>query len=269
MPAALLDAGVGQPRRRLTVVSFHAHPDDEALLAAGTLAGLAAAAHRVVIVTATLGEQGLAEPVHPPGHLLARVRLGELTDSALAIGAARLVVLGYADSGMDGRAGGSRAFAVADVEDAAAVLAGVLEEERADVLTVYDAAGGYGHPDHVRVHQVGLRAAQLAGTPVVWEVTVDRRLLLRATAWLPRLPGGQARRRLARSFADPQAINLRVDVRHHADAKRAALAAHRSQQRPGWRTVAVLLALPGPVFRRALGTEWFVARAGVGSEAPR
>ncbi|MDQ6650602.1 MAG: PIG-L family deacetylase, partial [Actinomycetota bacterium] len=43
-----------------TVVSFHAHPDDEALLTAGTLARAAAEGHRVVLVTATGGEAGLA-----------------------------------------------------------------------------------------------------------------------------------------------------------------------------------------------------------------
>lgn len=52
-----------------------------------------------------------------------------------------------------------------------------LLEESADVLNVYDAAGGYGHPDHVHVHRVGIRAAAIAGTPIVLEATVDRRLI--------------------------------------------------------------------------------------------
>ena len=47
-------------------------------------------------------------------------------------------------------------FADADVDEAAARLAAILVEERADVLTSYDPNGGYGHPDHVQVHRVGV-----------------------------------------------------------------------------------------------------------------
>jgi LmbE family N-acetylglucosaminyl deacetylase len=43
-----------------TVVSFHAHPDDEALLTGGTLAMLSARGHRVVIVVACDGIMGPA-----------------------------------------------------------------------------------------------------------------------------------------------------------------------------------------------------------------
>ena len=61
------------------------------------------------------------------------------------------------------------------------------------MLTSYDPAGGYGHPDHVQVHRVGARAAALAGTPVLLEATVDRRRCagsLRLVARLPGLPAG-------------------------------------------------------------------------------
>ncbi len=44
-----------------TLVCFHAHPDDESIATAGTMAKAAAAGHRVVLVTATRGELG--EPV--------------------------------------------------------------------------------------------------------------------------------------------------------------------------------------------------------------
>src|SRR6476619_2852303 len=42
-----------------TLVCFHAHPDDEALLTAGVMAAAAAAGHRVVLVVATRGEVGM------------------------------------------------------------------------------------------------------------------------------------------------------------------------------------------------------------------
>jgi len=103
------------------------------------------------------------------------------------LGCARVEWLGYADSGLHGDEGGPLAFARADVDEAARRLADVLEHERADVLTTYDPTGGYGHPDHVHVHHVGRRAAELAGTRVVLEATVDRDLLTRALGLIRRV----------------------------------------------------------------------------------
>ena len=42
------------------------------------------------------------------------------------------------------------------------------------MLTIYDDNGNYGHPDHIQVHRVGARAAELAGTPQVFEATMNR-----------------------------------------------------------------------------------------------
>ena len=118
-----------------TLVAFHAHPDDEALLSAGTLARAAAEGHRVVLVVATAGEAGLVAGGRT-GPVLASRRLAELERSAQALGCARVEVLGYADSGLHGEAGGAAAFCRADVEEAATRLATLLQEESADVLTV-------------------------------------------------------------------------------------------------------------------------------------
>ena len=63
-------------------------------------------------------------------------------------------------------------FTRAPLEEAAERLAAILRTERADLLISYDANGGYGHRDHVRVHEVGARAAVIAGTPRVLEATV-------------------------------------------------------------------------------------------------
>jgi len=249
-----------------TVVSFHAHPDDEALLTAGTLARAAAEGHRVVLVVATAGGAGLASSTMLAEQPLAQRRHTELLRSAEALGCARVECLGYQDSGMaDARSGALEAFADADREHAAGRLAALLKQERADVLTVYDPAGGYGHPDHVQAHHVGVRAAQLAGTRVVLEATVDRRPLLRilrAVWWLPHVPSGFRPARFATAFAEPERLTHRVDVRGFLAHKRAAMAAHASQATAdtGARTLAILLSLPGPVFRAILGHEWYVER---------
>ena len=254
------------PERRFTIVSFHAHPDDEALLTGGTLAQLAAAGHRVVLVVATAGEAGLADSNDRRDADLGGVRLGEVNASARALGVERVVLLGYADSGFPEAAvprdDVRSRFAEQDVEAVARRLAVVLRDERADVLTTYDAQGGYGHPDHVQVHRAGALAAAEADTSVVLEASYDRTVVARADRWLrrlslvvplPRFPEG-------RDLYLPRSdLTHRIDVRDQWRAKRAALVAHVSQASGGdqVRALALLLRLPGPVFRRVFRYEWF------------
>src|SRR5438067_8395709 len=85
-------------------------------------------------------------------------------------------LLGYVDSGMMGTPENDvpGSFWQADVDEAAERLAAILREERADVLLTYDDHGNYGHPDHIKVHTVGVRAAELAGTADVYEATMNR-----------------------------------------------------------------------------------------------
>ncbi len=254
-------SGAAVPRR--TVVSFHAHPDDEALLTGGTLAGLAAAGHRVVLVTATCGERGLAGTADGEGAELARVRRAELEASAAALGCARVVDLGYADSGLHPDADDAAAFANVDVEEAAARLAEILTAESADVLTVYDRNGGYGHPDHVQVHRVGTRAAQMARTPVVLEATVPAALfrgVLRVLALARHALGTSAPLGTDQVFSARGEITHRIRVTGQLEAKRAAMAAHGSQRRASGevRVLDRLLRLPRPLFALVFGREWFV-----------
>jgi LmbE family N-acetylglucosaminyl deacetylase len=245
-----------------TIVAFHAHPDDEVPLTGGTIAWLAAEGHRVIIVMATDGD------MWPDQHR--GLRLEKLRASAAILGADKVVHLGYADSGhgpvlFDDPPGGTR-FARADVEEAAGKLAGLLADAHADLLLSYDPQGGYGHPDHVRVHQVGARAAELAGVRVV-EATVPREVVARF-ARLLLLLRLVTRHRLGemRGYGMPRsAITHRVDVRRYAAQKRAALAAHGTDVFGKGRTARLFRALvrsPLPVFRSVCGTEWFVEPGG-------
>jgi LmbE family N-acetylglucosaminyl deacetylase len=247
-----------------TVVFFHAHPDDEALLTGGTMARLAAEGHRVVLVTATAGEAGLASAELSAGDRLGEVRQRELSRSAGILGCARVVHLDYADSGMAGRPSAAvNAFSRTDPAAAADRLAQVLKEEGAAALTIYDAAGGYGHPDHVQVHRVGQRAAALAKTPLLLDATLDRRALQRAVrivGWAkPRSPELRPSR-FADLYTPPDDITHRVDVRAFLTQKREAMRAHVSQTTADGveRNLAWFLRLPPPLFRLAFGREWFV-----------
>jgi LmbE family N-acetylglucosaminyl deacetylase len=151
------------------------------------------------------------------------------------------------------------------VDVAAARLIEILREERADTLTIYDPAGGYGHPDHRQVHRVGRYAADVVQTPTVLEATLPRERLHRAVRIAAALPGvldSVDPRAFARAFAPLREITHRVDVRGQLAAKRQAMRAHASQATSdlGPRTLALLLRLPGPVFALVAGQEWFIQR---------
>ena len=251
-----------------TLVAFHAHPDDEALLTSGTLARAAAEGHRVVVVVATDGNLGLASDAYAADGKLGARRLEELRRSASALGVARVVYLGYADSGLGPELypdpPDRLRFLNAPLEEAATRLAKVLREEHADVLLSYDRNGGYGHRDHVRVHQVGERAAYLAGTRRVLEATVPRDTIARAVdlaAKVYRFPPEFDRAAFGRAFSARSEITHRIDVRRYAAAKRASMRAHASQasaEDGADRTLAAFLRIPRPLFDLVFGREWFV-----------
>lgn len=263
-----------QPAARRTLVVFHAHPDDEALLTAGTMARAAADGHRVVLVVATDGALGLTDEATygAKGAALASTRGRELAASADALGVARTVELGHADSGSGPEVlpdpPGAQRFVRVPLDEAAEAVATILLEEQADVLTTYDSHGGYGHRDHVRVHEVGTRAAELArerGLPVtvLW-ATLPRDLLCRAidlAAKVYRFPPEFDRSSFERAYSASSDITHRVPVRRYARAKRAAMRAHASQAvDPGGsdRTLGMLARIPLPLFDLVFRREWFL-----------
>ncbi len=146
----------------------------------------------------------------------------------------------------------------ANVDEAAALLAAILREERADILTAYDEHGTYGHPDHIQVHRVGVRAAQLAETPRVVQGTANRDHVMRgleaARAAGVELPGDLDDRRMD-DFGSPESIiTTAIDVSGYLDRKRAAMKAHASQISE----TSFFLAMPPELFATAFGTEWFI-----------
>ena len=160
-----------------TMVSFHAHPDDECIACGGVIRKASDEGHRVVLVVATRGEHGeVPDGFLADGEELWQRRVAETQAAAEILGAQRVEFLGYTDSGMMGTPANNApgSFWTTPVDEAAEKLAAILEEERADVLTCYDDIGGYGHPDHIQVHRVGMRAAALAGTPRVYQNTMNR-----------------------------------------------------------------------------------------------
>ena len=133
------------------------------------------------------------------------------------------------------------------------------------MVTFYDPHGNYGHPDHVQVHRVGVRAAELARTPHAFEVTWSRELAMRLVAEARRngIGGfGEGDTDVDLNLEDPSVtfgvreadITTRVDVTAWLDRKRAAIEAHASQVGD----TGPFLAMPDEMFRWAMGTEYYV-----------
>jgi len=235
-----------------TIVSFHAHPDDEAIASGGTLARAAAAGHRVVLVFATRGELGEPVPgVLEPGEQLAMRRSAECYTSAAALGAKRVEFLGFTDSGMMGEPSNDAPFCFwqADVEYAARTLAVLLDQEEPDVLTIYDDNGVYGHPDHIQVHRVGKRAGELSAVPVIAQGTVNRDWMQRGF----RESGREGD--IPPNMGKPESeITHRVEAVDFVAQKRESMRAHASQMAPDH----FLLALPDAMFALGMGTEFYI-----------
>ncbi|KJK45746.1 GlcNAc-PI de-N-acetylase [Lentzea aerocolonigenes] len=242
-----------------TLVTFHAHPDDECILTGGVMRKAFEEGHRVVLVVATRGEVGEIPDFLSPGEELWQRRVEETYAAADLLGVARVEFLGYLDSGMMGDSSNSRpgSFWTADVEEAASKLAALLAEEDAAALTIYDRFGGYGHPDHIQVHRVGLRAAEIAGTPV----------------YQAKVKGSDFREAFRRAEMDPppvregavpdSEITAGVDVSKYLDVKRAAMRAHASQITEQ----SFFLSLDDETFALPFGTEWFIHH-GAGPATP-
>ncbi|APU15660.1 PIG-L family deacetylase [Actinoalloteichus fjordicus] len=245
-----------------TMVTFHAHPDDECIACGGVMRKAFEEGHRVVLVVATRGEHGeVPEGFLAEGEELWQRRVVETEAAAEILGVARTEFLGYVDSGMMGEATNDApgSFWTASVEEAAEKLAAILREENADVLTCYDDNGGYGHPDHIQVHRVGMRAAELAGTPRVYQNTMNRDHLQRGMAAfaaqaeaagleVPDMNGGD-------EVGKPESVlTARVDVTAYNDHKRRAMRAHASQISEE----SFFLSMSEEPFSVAFGIEWFI-----------
>ena len=155
-------------------MTVHAHPDDETIGTGGTMARAVRDGHRVVLVTCTRGELGenvVPELDTPDNHRrLGEIRAGELEAAMADLGVTEWENLGYRDSDMMGRAGNRdpRSFWQADLDEAIGRLVWLVRVHRPDVMTIYNSFGGYGHPDHIRSHLVGVGAWERAGDPTCY-----------------------------------------------------------------------------------------------------
>ena len=245
-----------------TLACFHAHPDDETIATGGVMALAKSLGHRVVLVVATKGEHGEIQPdVLDEGETLAERRVREVSEAAAILGIDRVEYLGYVDSGMMGEPTNDLpgSFWTADLDEATERLAAILRDEQVDVLTVYDSHGGYGHPDHIQVHRVGKRAAELAAVPVVVQSTMNRDLIMRSRAAAAEmgidLGDDVPPPELPADFGTPEALITHVvDGTAVIHRKRSSMLAHGSQIGSDH----FMAALPLEAFQFVFGSEWFI-----------
>lgn len=152
----------------------------------------------------------------------------------------------YEDSGMawvaPGVAGPApdsppTAFARVPLDESAGRLAALVRARRPAVVATYEPGGGYGHPDHVRAHQVTVRALELAADPAwrpdggdrvsgvrqrdepwagaaLWQAVVPADELRAARATLASLPAATALAAAASLTFSPQTAALPPLARH-------------------------------------------------------
>ncbi len=275
--------------RRLMFV--HAHPDDEVISTGIAIASYAAAADTsVTLVTCTLGEEG--EVLVPElinlradrGDQLGGYRIGELAESCAALGITDQRFLGgpgrWRDSGMIGTAANDhpRCLWRANLAEATAELVRIVRDVRPQVLVSYDSNGGYGHPDHIRAHQVTARAftdaadpAFAPGTGEPWQVAKRYETAMprsRAVAGFEHFRDSDDRNNpfaglqsvddLAMTLVDDADITAEISAPEFFDAKIASMRAHRTQMAVD----GFFFALADGIGQRAWGVEHFVLAAG-------
>ena len=170
-----------------SLLTVHAHPDDETISTGGVMARYSRAGHRVICVTCTGGEHGeivVPELDTPENHArLAEIRAEELRRALAQLGPIDGRKLGYVDSGMMGTPQNQEAgsFWTTDVDEAAGRLVRIVRETRPQVIAGYNDFGGYGHPDHIRAAQIAKLAFERAGDPAWYPEQLAEGL----TPWQP------------------------------------------------------------------------------------
>jgi N-acetyl-1-D-myo-inositol-2-amino-2-deoxy-alpha-D-glucopyranoside deacetylase len=260
---------------RLALV--HAHPDDESLWTGGTITRYAASGAEVMVITCTLGEEGEIIPADlrqlraQEADQLGGYRIGELRAAIAELGVSRHAFLGgpghWRDSGMVGDPANERprAFVRGSLDEQTDALVELLAEFQPQVLVSYDAFGGYGHPDHIRAHQITVAAApRVPAVERVFYAVQSSRAVREGIATLAgwadqpfRLPADDEL-----AVVPDESIGTVVDIAAHVPAKLRALRAHATQVtvwESGERTV---YALSNDIAAPVLPNEYFVLASG-------
>ena len=215
--------------RAQRLLAVFAHPDDETLLAGGTLAASAARGVEVSVISASAEGE----------------RAAELQAACRVLGVTAAESLDLPDGSLEDCR-----------EQLDAGVQAVLARRDPDVVITFGPEGLYWHPDHIAVHESVVAAAN--GRPVSFATMPEGHLSdLIAELGARGLPTDVWGLEPAAFGAPPESIDERRDVRSFLDAKLRALKAHGSQFAEGH----ALRALPQDLAERYLGWEFFAGAA--------
>lgn len=268
------DASPPPPGQRALLAIF-AHPDDESFGPGGTLARYAAEGARVWLVCATDGDAGTVEAALLDGYASAgQLRAAELCCAAQALGLAGVDWLGYRDSGMAGAPENQHPESLVQAPMARLVgqLVTSIRRHRPQVIICDNRHGGYGHPDHIKLHQATMLAVEAAADPArhpeagpphrvaaVYHPAFTAGLLKVIVRLMPLF--GRDPRRFGRNrdidllqvIGWEAPAHVPIDIGRYLEAKQRAAACHRSQAGPG----GLFRWLPKFIVRRLNSTESF------------
>jgi LmbE family N-acetylglucosaminyl deacetylase len=262
-----------------TLLVVYAHPDDESFGNAGTLARYAAEGVAVHYACATRGECGGVAPELLDGYAdIAALRSAELACAAQTLGLAAVHFLGYRDSGMAGSPDNQHpnALVQAALDRVAGQVVALIRAQRPQVVLTFGPYGGYGHPDHIAIHQATRAAFDAAGDEARYpeqivaglEVWTPTRLyystvgvrLLRTGVAMMRLFGRDPRRAgqnrdidVQRMVDETTPVTTVVDGGAYLATKERAWRCHRSQLGG----IGRFLNMPGPLRRMWMRDEQF------------
>jgi N-acetyl-1-D-myo-inositol-2-amino-2-deoxy-alpha-D-glucopyranoside deacetylase len=229
------------------------HPDDEVLIAGGTLAACAAAGMSTSVVCLTRGEHGpISDPALSTREELGHVRAAELATACAELGVGSVKCFRR----QDGNLRWSNRSAIARQ------LARILERRRPDAVISFGDDGLYYHPDHIATHECVRRAVErVTEPPVLYRSVWPGNLMVELAAELERrgLPTDLWEMD-PEDFGSDDEASFALDVRRFAECKRRAIRAHRTQIS----SEHAFAALDGDLVERFLGHEWFAEVNGRG-----
>ena len=236
------------------LLTAYAHPDDEQGVS-GLMHKYASEGVDVTLVCATRGEAGeIAPGVNATPENLGQVREEELRCAAEKIGVNNVYFLDYRDSGMMGTAENNdpRSFWNANLMEVTEKLVAIIRRHKPQVILTFDPNGGYGHPDHIKIHQASLMAYFVSGDARVFPEQITKQGLQPWTVsklyWgaFPRsrfagfaemaeksgLDVGVPIKEFLKRAQPDEVITTRIDVAPFVDLKLNALYCHASQMNP-------------------------------------
>ncbi|MGZ4592191.1 MAG: PIG-L deacetylase family protein [Actinomycetes bacterium] len=224
----------GRQHRRRTLVVV-AHPDDETFGTGSVIALEASLGAEVVVCCATRGEAGEAPGWLAEGEDLGDVRAVELREAAEVLGAGRVVLLDFADSGMAGEASAGT-LAGAPFDEVVRAVRAVVDDVDPHVVVTLDTVNGDGHRDHARIGEATLEACRHRPGTSVYLWCVPRPLMAQWFEELERLRPNSGhleldldRTGVGRPLAD---ITTVLDTSDVLEVHNRATALHRSQTPP-------------------------------------